>query len=351
MKREPVALLFLPLLIVCGFELRVAAQQYSCIYQGQSFPTDKCGHTWQYVSGDPAPPYGSVCYCGESFNFMTTCWIKTDQCSATCPTCHEKGGQPINLATGNTFISETDLTLPGLGGGLELTRTWNSIVPFGAQTIGMFGQNWISTFEEQVFIGSDNLVKYSDSSGDLWTFGLTSVWGGPNNASTYSLVAPRNGGASLSYDGNYLTITLKNGEKRVFSVALGQLLSISDRNGNTTQLSYNSSNRLTTVTDPASRHLYFNYGPGSNLVASVTSDFGVSLSYTYSGLYLVQVTRPDNTFITFDYSALPGMGYLITAVKDQNGKILESHTYDTANRGLSSQRANGVDSLSIDYLQ
>lgn len=40
---------------------------------------------------------------------------------------------------------------------------------------------------------------------------------------------------------------------------------------------------------------------------------------------------------------------LLLSVKDQLGKVLESHTYDSVRRGLTSQRANGVDSLTVNY--
>src|ERR1700676_1592180 len=60
-------------------------------------------------------------------------------------------GSPISLATGNTWISQTDVNLPGLGGGLKFSRTWNSIWPTSqaAMQIGLFGSNWRSTYEER----------------------------------------------------------------------------------------------------------------------------------------------------------------------------------------------------------
>jgi YD repeat-containing protein len=91
--------------------------------------------------------------------------------------------------------------------------------------------------------------------------------------------------------------------------------------------------------------MYFSYGAGS-LVTSVTSDFGVSLSYQYDNLgNLVKVTKPDNTFMSFEYSPAG----LLTAVKDSSGKILESHTYDILGRGITSSRAGNVDSVTVSY--
>src|SRR5262245_14127929 len=53
----------------------------------------------------------------------------TDRCTPSvpevCPSCSSPSAtKPISLSTGNTFIKETDISLPGLGGGLTLTRTW-----------------------------------------------------------------------------------------------------------------------------------------------------------------------------------------------------------------------------------
>lgn len=124
-------------------------------------------------------------------------------------------------------------------------------------------------------------------------------------------------------------------------------MSIIDRNGNATVLAYDSANRLATVTDAASRHLYFHYlNAASTLVISVTSDVGLSTAYAYDDQgRLSQFTKPDNTSISFEYNAQS----LITAVKDYDNKVLESHTYDAVGRGLTSSRAGGIGSVTVSY--
>lgn len=259
----------------------------------------------------------------------------------TCPFC-PRGGKPISLATGDTFITDSDVSLPGLGGGLNLTRTWNSLWPAtqAASSIGMFGPNWKSTYEERVFMGGDNWLKYSRSDGSYWSLGTSSF-------GVSVVAAPANASATLTTTATYMLLTFQNGEQRRFSLTTGQMIAIVDRNGNTTQLTYDASSRLTTVTDPASRHLYFNYpSPSSFLVSSVTSDFGVTISYAYDGQgRLIQVTKPDSSTINYTYNAQSK----ITQVTDSAGKVLESHTYDSSGRGLTSAQANGVNSLSITY--
>ena len=83
-------------------------------------------------------------------DYVVGCWITTCTASDWCPTCNHHSGKPINLTNGNTYIQQNDLRIPGLGGGLALERTWNSIWPTALSPfqVGMFGANWRSTFEE-----------------------------------------------------------------------------------------------------------------------------------------------------------------------------------------------------------
>ncbi|HVP51613.1 MAG TPA: DUF6531 domain-containing protein [Terriglobales bacterium] len=260
-------------------------------------------------------------------------------CNSSDPTC----GGPIKLASGNTYIQQTDIRIPGLGGGLTLTRTWNSAWPStqAALKSGRFGLNWRSTYEERVFSGSDGTTKYSREDGSFWSFGRGS------NTSTLQVMAPANGGAILVPGSTYWTLTFKNGEQRLFDNASGSLTAIIDRNGNATALSYDGLNRLVTVTDPALRHLNFTYADASSpQVVSVSSDVGLVLSYSYDSQgRLTRVTKPDQTTVSFDYNGQS----LITAVRDSDGNILESHTYDSMGRGVTSARAGSVDAVSITY--
>jgi YD repeat-containing protein len=309
---------------------------------------------YSFTSGCvPTPPQGAY-NCQYNGPWAQVCTYLTASCAppaapsetSSCPTCGKgkpAGGAPIGLITGNTYIEETDVRIPGLSSGLTLSRTWNSKWP-STQTsflVGLFGPNWRSTYEERVFVGSDNYIKYSRSDGSFWSFAYA---GG-----AYAPVAPANVAATLTVDSAFTqwALTFQNGEKRVFNYISGSLTSIIDRNGNTTQLSYDGLYRLVTVADPGGRHLYFGYPNNSSyLVTSVTSDIGLSLSYAYDAQgRLIQVTKPDQTTLSFEYNT----NSLITAVKDSVGKVLESHTYDSQGRGLTSSRAGGVEGVTVSY--
>jgi len=340
-----VVLALLSVAAVVGFSPGSAnAQSQSCVTDVRCYVYSQ----WNPVCIPELPPGAFDCHGGAPWEMI--CSAITNQCppvaapNETCPTCGQGkpvAGAPISLATGNTYIEQTDVRIPGLAGGMGLHRTWNSKWPStqSAFRVGLFGRNWRSNFEERMFVGDDHYTKYSRGDGSFWSFGY--------NGTNLSVAAPANIAATLTRDDTYWTLTFQNGEKRLFSVLSGSLVSIIDRNGNTTQLSYDATNRLTTVADPAGRHLYFGYPDSSSfLVTSVTSDFGVSLTYTYDGQgRLTQVARPGQTTLNFEYDS----NSLITAVKDAQGKILEAHTYDSNGRGLTSTRANGVDAVTITY--
>lgn len=260
-----------------------------------------------------------------------------------CPSCNLLVGKPISLGTGDTFIQQSDLKVPGLGGGLTLDRTWNSIWPGSLLTLqaGAFGVNWRSTYEERIVLGTDNYIKYLRSDGSFWSFVIKS------GTTNWSVGAPANVTAMLSTDisvNPYYILTFQNGEQRRFDKNTGNLIAIIDRNGNTTTVGYDANGRLSTVTDAAGRQLTFSYGSSGNLVTSVTSSVGISLTYSYdSQARLSQITKPDSTTVNFAYNSQS----LISSVTDSNGKVLESHTYDSQGRGLTSVRANGVESVTV----
>ena len=291
----------------------------------------------------PAGAYG----CYTVGPFTANCLVNL--CVPPCPWCDAHGGGPIHLSTGDTYITETDVRIPGLGGGLSLSRSWHSIPASSRSGLGMFGSSWTSSFEESIFLDAGNFVTYLHGDGGVWYFAWSS-WDSNGNP-YFSVGAPATQTATLTQavlqtNPNW-TLAFQNGEKRVFDYSSGKLLSVTDRNGNTTTLTYDSSYRLITVTDPALRHLYFSYGSASSyLVTSVTSDFGVSLQYSYDALgRLILVTQPDQTTLSYQYD----QGSRITAVLDSNGKVLEAHTYSTCGQGLTSSRAGGVEAITVSY--
>jgi len=346
MIKKTCGVLFILVVLLCTLNNPLAAQSQSCT---NHFVLER----YDFLLGNQNGPKGCIWLAPSEvpFSAVLGCWVSTCEAMEWCPTCGmwvPSAGAPINLTNGNTYIQQKDVRVPGLGGGLMLERTWNSIVPtsLSAFQVGMFGPNWRSTYEERVFTGGGaytGFMLYLRADGGLWVFS--------SNGSNWTLTAPARVIATLTQNGTQSwTLAFQNGEQRVFSYTSGSLTSIIDRNGNKTQLTYDGSNRLTTVTDPVSRTLSFAYGSSySNfLVTGVSTSVGISLSYSYDSQgRLIQVTEPDQTTLSFTYNSQS----LITAVTDSQGITLESHTYDSQNRGLTSSRAGGVDAVTITYPQ
>ena len=136
--------IFLQGLLSVGSE----AQNNSCITHIICFNNSQ----WFAVCVPVLPPGAYNCF---GFSFTEYCTIPTPDCAPPCPTCNgAEAVQPIDLATGNTYVRQTDVALPGLGGGLNLTRTWNSASATGGS--GMFGRGWKPNFEELVYVDDND---------------------------------------------------------------------------------------------------------------------------------------------------------------------------------------------------
>ena len=262
-----------------------------------------------------------------------------------CKQCQLHAGAPLNVTNGNVWIEERDFSVPGLGGGLNLTRTWNSLwlLANPPALAGMFGLGWQSTYEEQLMLQGSQSLIYWRGDGSGWTFTYNSA------LNSYSLTSPPDERAQLvsNLTGGF-TLTLADGTQKVFN---GQnlLAAIIDRNHNQTTLAYDSWNRLTSVTSPGGSTLTFTYGDPNNPNQATTAQdsVGTVATYTYdSSSRLTKVTYADGSALNFTYDPSSSM---ILSVTDSQGKLLESHTYNGVRQGLTSARAYGVDSVSLSY--
>ena len=262
-----------------------------------------------------------------------------------CKQCQQQAGRPVNLTTGNVWIPQRDYSVPGLGGGLELARVWNSRREYASpySQAGMFGLGWTSTYEEELLAVDSQTLQYWRGDGSGWTFTYNSA------LNSYSLASPPDERAQLVQNpttGTF-TITFADGTQKIFNTN-NQLATIIDRNGNSTTLAYDSYGRLATATSAGGSTLTFNYGNANNpsLVTSVADAVGTVATYAYdSSSDLTQVTYPDGSAYNFTFDA----NLNIATVIDSHSKLIESHTYDSQNRGLTSTRAYGVDSVSLTY--
>src|SRR5262249_42873385 len=144
-----------------------------------------CLYTWDWqTAGDANAPVTRVC-CNTGTPFGTACAAPRPSCAIpanspaetglSCSANTPKTSEPVDCATGNTFIVQSDIRVPGLGGGLSLNRTWNSMLPAVQQSLpSMFGPGWRANYEERlIFNSADSFLKYARGDGSTWSFSMS----------------------------------------------------------------------------------------------------------------------------------------------------------------------------------
>ena len=232
-------------------------------------------------------------------------WENTTTCSTA---------KPVNCASGEFWHTFVDLSVPGRGVPLGLSRTYNSL---NAATDGPFGHGWTSNVTMSLALNAAGDATVTQGGGASVTFA----------AQSGSFTAPSRVLASLAgnSDGTY-TLTDTRTRVRYNFAAAGQLTSEVDRNGNTTTLMY-TAGQLATVTDPAGRALMFT-SVASRHVTKVVDPAGRTLNYHYDAsgnLTAVSDVAGGTTGFAYDSNNL------LTAITDPRSGTT-TNVYDPQGR-------------------
>lgn len=278
----------------------------------------------------------------DSFGAYTvgtvTLYIIADGENAGEASCNANVGKPINVTNGNMYLQETDYQLPAVGEAINVTRTYNSIL----QGIGLFGRGWSTAYDESIQAYDDKLLRLNLPDGRAVYFGRMTTTGAFSSLSPdFRAQVIKNG------DGSFI-LSLKDGRTHSFNAA-GKLLTLTDRNGNQTALTYDTGGKLTLVTDAFGRVLTVATNT-SGRVISITDSMGTIATYTYGASQeLLSVTYADNSKFQFAYG-YANSKLVLTSVTDALGNVLESHTYDSLGRALTSVVQGGVESYTLSYV-
>lgn len=217
---------------------------------------------------------------------------------------------PINLSTGNFWRTETDLTVQARGLPIVWSRTYNSRSSY----VGPFGAGWTFSFGEQLEEQENGDVLYREGDGTEHRFAL--------NGSSYA--APPGLHLVLNADAAGYTMRSKDGRLRRFAVT-GELLGLSDPNGNTITLGY-VGGYLRTVTDAAGRTaLTITVEDGR--IVGVEDLAGRSVRYRYEGSDLVEMIDALEHAWTYSYDA----DHNLLSRTDPLGNV-DSYAYDSLDR-------------------
>ena len=203
-------------------------------------------------------------------------------------------GAPVDSADGNMYDTATDVSIPGRGVPLAVSRTYNADT---ASATGPLGHGWVDNLGANLTT-SPSTVVLTEENGSETTFTLSGgKWSAPPRAI-----------ATLTHNGDGSWTLVRQAQQTLTFNNSGQLTAMSDLNGYTTRYAY-SGGVLTTVTDSSGRQLQLGY----------------------TGGLLTTVTDPNVSparVVRYEYN--DGAGDL-TDVIDVNGGHTH-YVYDTAHR-------------------
>ncbi|MDX6444755.1 MAG: hypothetical protein QOH71_1829 [Blastocatellia bacterium] len=250
--------------------------------------------------------------------------------------CNTNVGGPVNVTNGNMYLQQGDYQLPGVGYAINVTRTYNS----DSQLVGLFGRGWSTAYDESIVSYDSNQVRFNQGDGRAQYFVRPTGGTGPFTP----VVGDFHGQLIQNANGSY-SLTLQDGSVHQFNSS-GRLLSLTDHRGNATTLGYDVNGLLASITDPFGRSLNITTGT-TGQVASIADSIGTVATYTYSSASrLVSVVYADNSGFQFSYDS----NYRLLSVTDALGHIVESHTYDSSGRALTSERQGGVEHYALNYV-
>ncbi len=245
-------------------------------------------------------------------------------------------GEPFNVTTGNVYLQQGDYQLPGVGFSIDVTRTYNS----NSQSSGLFGRGWSSQYDESIQAYDNNLVRFNQADGRAIYLARA--------AGSADGLTPLEGdfhGSLVQNGGSGFTLTMTDGSVHQFNGA-GKLVSLADRIGNQTTLSYDTGGKLTSVNDPFGRVLSFTTNANGQAL-SISDTIGTVATYTYGGSnQLLSVTYADSSAFQFTHDG----NLRLTTVTDALGNMLESHAYDSQGRALTSEKQGGVEHYGLNYV-
>ncbi|WP_238009117.1 RHS repeat-associated core domain-containing protein [Dactylosporangium sp. AC04546] len=174
-------------------------------------------------------------------------------------------GLTANCATGAYLQQYTDISIPGRGVPLALTRTYSSD---RATSPSRFGFGWTDSYAMALTLTRDAATVREENGAELWF-----------RRDGDAFTAPPGTLATLVGDGDGFRFTRRGTGVRYRFDLDGRLVGETDANGTLTRLAYDG-DRLTEVVDAAGRRLVFDYdGPR---VKRVTGPARQAWTYAYS---------------------------------------------------------------------
>ncbi|WP_346534398.1 IPT/TIG domain-containing protein [Micromonospora sp. DPT] len=221
--------------------------------------------------------------------------------------------RPVNCASGQFFHEFDDLTVPGRGVRLSLSRTYLSGL---AGRDGPFGFGWSFSYGLSLTRADDGTVTVRQENGSTVAFS-------PDGAGGYA--PPPRVLASLRAIADGWEFYRRSDRVTRLLDADGRLTALADANGHRTTLTYDADG-LREVTEPGGRTLTFGWSDGH--VTSVRDPLGRTHRFAYDAAgNLQRTTDPLDRAWSFSYDD----GHRMLAMTDPRGGVT-ANRYDDAGR-------------------
>jgi RHS repeat-associated protein len=246
--------------------------------------------------------------------------------------------EPVNTATGSYLSSHVDFRVKGRGLAFEFARGYASSDPYS----GPLGAGWTHSYNvllnentstKVVTIKQGNggqiyFLRASDGSYKVLTPGLTDTLT-KNGDGSFTLTRKSQTQFAFSPVGQLLKITDRNGNSQVLSYSGGNLATITDTVSRTFTLTYDTNHRITSITDPAKRVVHYEYDGAGNLYRYHDA-LGGTITYAYDSAHRI-TSAADGRGITYVQNTYDAQGR-VTAQKNGRG-FTTTFAYNTPEAG------------------
>ena len=212
----------------------------------------------------------------------------------------------VNMATGNLSHSQALYSAKKAVLPFDLNLTYNSV-----EGDGPLGRGWTHSYNISIRPVSNGGYEYVDSDGRRTGLSPNGSQFTPLNSDYPALTVDANGTYTLgwsdgriysfSQSGKITGIRDRYSNSIAFSYADGKLTEISDSQGRSASFTYNTDNRIETITDPNGNIHTFTYGDGPSFTyGDVPSEIGSLLE--------VSTYTTDSQILTWKYTYRNGGG-------------------------------------------
>ncbi len=260
----------------------------------------------------------------------------------------EYGFEPVNLNTGNFYLSQEDLSYSDSYGEFKIYRNYNSL---DADRMGSFGRGFVSLFDEGLSFDAARNIYYNreDGSEILFRKVLDGVYESPAGEDV-SLKRIQVGSTTVELSGGEAQIPIykyevtREDESVITFDGTGTLIEIKEKNGAVISITHYKDGRVTGIvregiTFPVSLNSF-------GCVSKITQPDGGEWNYGYdTNGNLVSVTDPEGGIKRFGYDAKHRM----ISWNDENNKRIVYNTYDNKGRVIKQiDQGGGENTLSYD---